>query len=104
MALDNQYWETPVPKKKSSSTLKILATVIILMVVTSGVMVLLMDPISITGGEVKVAILDSGIDSDISLIGRLRLREVSFLHSMITMKRTPQHLIQNLRMCHMEHW
>ena len=79
MALENQYWESPAPQKQSSSTLKILAIIIILMVISAGVLLLLTGPISNVGGQqVKVAVLDSGIDSDFNLLGKV-VSESSFI-------------------------
>ena len=78
MALEDQYWESPTEQKRSSSTLKLLAIMIILMLISSGVILLLSDPITSTGGEVKVAILDSGIDTDFSLLGKVT-SEMSFI-------------------------
>jgi hypothetical protein len=72
MALENQYWQRPVQQKSSSNTLKILALIIIIVVISAGVLLLLTEPITNTGGQqVKVAVLDSGIDSDFSLIGKV---------------------------------
>jgi hypothetical protein len=75
----HMYFEQPIPKKRSSSTLKILAIVIIIMVITTGGLVFLIGPTNfVTTEQVKVAVLDSGIDSDFSLIGKV-VSEKSFI-------------------------
>jgi len=69
------YWEPAIPHRQSKSNgSKIIAVVIILMVVVSTGIVLIanFNPNSIGPTEpVRVAVLDSGIDSDFSLQGRI---------------------------------
>jgi hypothetical protein len=76
------YWEPEKPhKQQKSSVTKILALVIILMVVVSTGLVLLVNfyPNGIgTTEPVRVAVLDSGIDTDITLQSRI-VAEQSFI-------------------------
>lgn len=76
------YWEPAIPYRQSKSNgSKIIAVVIILMVIVSTGIVLIANynPNSIGPTEpVRVAVLDSGIDSDFSLQGRI-IAEQSFI-------------------------
>ncbi|MFW9960821.1 MAG: S8 family serine peptidase [Candidatus Thorarchaeota archaeon] len=73
------YWDPAIPNRQSrSSGSKIIAVVIILMVVVSTGIALIANynPNSIGPTEpVRVAVLDSGIDSDISLQGRIVVQQ-----------------------------
>lgn len=81
MALDDyRYWApSPQPQKKSGVT-RILAVAIILMIVlASGAFIILQfGPESVNADPVNVAVLDSGIDHDFSLQGRI-VAEKSFV-------------------------
>jgi len=76
------YWEpTSTPKKESSSGRKIIATIIILMIVVSTGLVFITTIIpgsNAPTAKVRVALLDSGIDVDIGLQGRV-VAEASFI-------------------------
>lgn len=69
------YWEIrdSGPKRSSSTAIKLLAVfVILLIVMSSGVMLLLqLGPFSSGTGQVRVAVLDSGMDSSGVLQGRI---------------------------------
>ncbi len=76
------YWEPPTaPKKKSSNGTRIIAVIIILMIVVSTglVYVTIIGPeIIAPATKIRVAVLDSGIDVDIGLQGRV-VAEESFV-------------------------
>lgn len=76
------YWQTTDTRKSSSEGRRIVAAIIILMIVISTGIVLILQgdfPGSTTSGSpVRVAILDSGIDQDFSLQGRV-VEEKSFI-------------------------
>lgn len=77
------YWQTPPPRETRSNTTKIVAVIFILMIViSSGLAVLIrFAPFDFGSGpktKVRVAVLDSGIDVDFSLQGRV-VAEKSFL-------------------------
>jgi len=76
------YWEpTSTPKTESSSGRKIIATIIILMIVVSTGLVFITTIIpgsNAPTAKVRVALLDSGIDVDIGLQGRV-VAEASFI-------------------------
>jgi hypothetical protein len=62
------------PRKTSGSNLKLIAMIVIFMLVISGGLLMLLplgDLFQPTSGSVKVAIIDSGIDIDYSLEGRV---------------------------------
>ncbi len=69
------YWESDVGAKESSSSsgIKILAVVIVLMLVIAGGLVVIfrMNPLATPPSEVRVAVLDTGIDFDFTLQGRI---------------------------------
>jgi len=76
------YWEpTSTSKKESTSGRKIIATIIILMIVVSTGLVFITTIIpgsNAPTAKVRVALLDSGIDVDIGLQGRV-VAEASFI-------------------------
>ncbi|MCK5389486.1 MAG: hypothetical protein KAJ36_03295, partial [Candidatus Thorarchaeota archaeon] len=76
------YWEpTSTPKKKSTSGKRIMAVIVILMIVVSTGLVYIINIIpgsNAPAAKVRVAILDSGIDVDIGLQGRV-VAEASFI-------------------------
>jgi hypothetical protein len=81
MSMD-YYWQTTETRKSSSEGRRIVAAIIILMIVIStGVVLILQGDFlgsSTSGSPVRVAVLDSGIDQDFSLQGRV-VAEKSFI-------------------------
>ena len=78
--MDDYYWRQP-PKGDRSSGTKIIAVIIILMIVISSGLVFLIQVMPWGGGpstKVRVAVLDSGIDIDLGLQGRI-VEEKSFI-------------------------
>jgi hypothetical protein len=76
------YWQTTESRESSSEGRKIVAAIIILMIVISTGLVLVLQG-DFFGGfgssePVRVAVLDSGIDQDFSLQGRV-IAEKSFI-------------------------
>ena len=68
------YWQTTSPKQKKSSGTRIIAALMILMIIISSGLVFVIQFIpQITGSnaKVRVAVLDSGIDTGFSLQGRV---------------------------------
>lgn len=80
MALDDYTYWTPAPMKKKSGGRRILAAALILMIlISAGAFVILQfAPSSGNLAPVRVAILDSGIDPDYTLQGRI-VAEKSFV-------------------------
>jgi len=77
------YWDTPPHQTSQSSGKKIAAVIIILLIViSSGVIAIInlipSDIFTPTGGDVRVAIIDSGLDQDISTSNRV-VAERSFI-------------------------
>jgi len=71
------------PQRRSSSNLKMISVIIIFMLVISGGLLMLLplgDLFGPTSGSVKVAVIDSGIDIDYSLQGRVA-NQTSFVLS-----------------------
>ena len=70
----SSYWEQDIgPKDQSSSGIKILAVIIVLMLIIAGgvIVIFRMNLLAPTASGVKVAVLDTGIDIDLSLQGRV---------------------------------
>jgi len=69
------YWEpASIPKKKSSNGTKIIAAIVIMLVVMTTGLIFVTNPGSQTitpQSRVRVAVLDSGVDIDLSLQGRV---------------------------------
>jgi hypothetical protein len=79
--MDDYYWRPTTPREEKSSGTKIIAVVIILMIVISTGLVFILQAGPFTGGpnaKVRVAVLDSGIDIDLTLSGRV-VEEKSFI-------------------------
>jgi hypothetical protein len=78
------YWQTTSPPQKSSEGRKIVAAIIILMIVISVGLVFVLQIDFFGGSEnyapVRVAVLDSGIDQDFSLQGRV-VEQRSFIET-----------------------
>ncbi|MFW9806635.1 MAG: S8 family serine peptidase [Candidatus Thorarchaeota archaeon] len=75
------YWETAQPKRQRSSGSKIIAAIMILMILISSGLIFIIQFVPNTTGSntpVRVAILDSGIDIDFGLQGRV-VAERSFI-------------------------
>jgi hypothetical protein len=81
MSMD-YYWQTTDTRKSSSEGRRIVAAIIILMIVIStGVVIILQGDFpgsSTSSSPVRVAVLDSGIDQDFALQGRV-VEEKSFI-------------------------
>jgi len=69
------YWESDISAKEpsSSSGIKILAVIIVLMLVIAGGLIIIfrMNPLATPPSAVRVAVLDTGIDIDLVLQGRV---------------------------------
>lgn len=79
--MDDYYWRTTAPRQEKSSATKIIAVIIILLIVISSGVIYIIQYGPFTGGPsatVRVAVLDSGIDIDFSLQGRV-VEERSFI-------------------------
>ncbi|MFW9834553.1 MAG: S8 family serine peptidase [Candidatus Thorarchaeota archaeon] len=75
------YWQTTSPREKRSSGTKIIATIIILMILISSGLAFIIQfvpEIIGSGTKVKVAVLDSGIDTGFGLQARI-VAEKSFI-------------------------
>ncbi|MHA1588440.1 MAG: hypothetical protein ACTSV9_06670, partial [Candidatus Thorarchaeota archaeon] len=70
----SNYWEQDIGSKdQSSSGIKILAVIIVLMLVIAGgvIVIFQMNPLGTPASGVRVAVLDTGIDIDLALQGRV---------------------------------
>ncbi|MCK4484800.1 MAG: S8 family serine peptidase, partial [Candidatus Thorarchaeota archaeon] len=71
----SNYWEPDIGPKESSSSsgIKILAVIIVLMLVIAGgvIVIFRMIPLTTPPSGVRVAVLDTGIDIDFALQGRV---------------------------------
>ena len=79
--MDDYYWRTPPPREQRSSGTRIIAVIIILMIIISSGLVFILQVGPFSSGpttKVRVAVLDSGIDIDLSLQGRI-VAEKSFI-------------------------
>jgi major intracellular serine protease len=76
------YWNPIDDRKKSSSSMsKILAVIVILMIVIGGavyVLITLWNPASTVSEGIKVAVIDSGVNNDPELLGKI-VDERSFI-------------------------
>ncbi len=79
--MSDYYWQTTTPQEEKSSGTKIIAVIVILMIIISTGLVFILQIGPLGNGpsaEVRVAVLDSGIDIDASLAGRV-VEEKSFI-------------------------
>ncbi|MBY8998397.1 MAG: S8 family serine peptidase [Candidatus Thorarchaeota archaeon] len=79
--MSDYYWQTTTPQEEKSSGTKIIAVIVILMITISSGLIFILQVVPLGGGpstEVRVAVLDSGIDIDLALQGRV-VEEKSFI-------------------------
>jgi hypothetical protein len=79
--MSDYYWQTTSPQEEKSSGTKIIAAIVILMIVISTGLIFIIQVGPLGGGsstQVRVAVLDSGIDIDVKLQGRV-VEEKSFI-------------------------
>lgn len=79
--MGDYYWQTTTPQEEKSSGTRIIAAIVILMIVISTGLVFILQVGPLGSGpstKVRVAVLDSGIDNDLSLQGRI-VAEKSFI-------------------------
>ena len=79
--MSDYYWQTTTPQEEKSSGTKIIAAIIILMIIISTGLVFILQVVPQGSGpsaQVRVAVLDSGIDIESSLQGRV-VEEKSFI-------------------------
>ena len=65
------YWDSPPPPKSSSSNLKIMAVLVIVMFVVASGMIILLPLGNAPSGIIRVAVVDSGVNVDYSLTGKV---------------------------------
>jgi hypothetical protein len=79
--MSDYYWHTTSPREQKSSGTRIIAVIIILMIVISSGLVFIIQgglPIGGPTAKVRVGVLDSGIDNELGLQGRI-VAEKSFI-------------------------
>ncbi|MHA1964930.1 MAG: S8 family peptidase [Candidatus Thorarchaeota archaeon] len=79
--IDDYYWQTTSPKEEKSSGTRIIAVIVILLIVISTGIVFIIQVGPLSDGpltKVRVAVLDSGVNIDLTLQGRV-VEEKSFI-------------------------
>ncbi len=81
--MSDYYWQTTTPQEEKSSGTKIIAAIVILMIIISTGLVFILQVVPQGSGpstQVRVAVLDSGIDIEAALLGRV-VEEKSFIET-----------------------